>query len=1240
MKHRTRVALSLGLGLILILTSLSATAATPKPVKTRADLHFEHATAIAALNAVGLEDGWGRAVVSDADPPSGTTRSVSVSLHGLTPRTDYTITIEGVDVGTVRTSTGGSAQLKLKNSGRGFDPVPEELPGADQLESVTVFDNSLAAVLVGSFTAIVHCPGETVYEEEIELDDVAGGDAEGVAEVEMRDSGYQGFKTLATGLIPGSVYRVTVDGLDVALETADAEGQARVCLEHPSEDDPLPDALKPVSEIREVTWTGPDGAVQLMGSFTGEGEQDCRELEGEVITITDLGFVFAFGSDEITVEVTPETRWIDSRDHDLQVGDLVEVEGCFVEGVLVAERIKLLKEEHDCERLEGVVVRVETGRFLLEVGDDVVPVIISDRTEFIRFGDQELAAGNVVLVSGCFDEDAFFADWIKLLDDSADCDDMEGAVLQLTETGFILQTSSRFGADTQDGVSAQIAPYKRIQVVVTPETQWLDFEDHELEVGDIIELEACQDGEIWVAAWIRLVEHEEDCDDIEGTVTRITDAGFELQTIGGHSISISAASTAQTAPFRTIPVVVTPNTQWIDFGEHELAVGDQVQLEGCWDEDEDVFIAVWVKLLDDEEDCGWKAGYVTEITETGFRLRVIDGSAAGLRAMTMPQGTTNIIVTPETQWIDFEDEQLEVGDKVKVEGCWDGDSLVADAVILLDDEEECGWAIGYVTEITETGFALRVIQASADGIRASTMPHPSLPIVVTPNTQWLEFGDHELTVGDKVKAEGCFDGESLVAEWVKLLEAEEECGWRIGEVLEITDRGFKLQVHESSQSELRAATQPHTYVWVATTPNTQWLEFGDHALTVGDEIKVEGCWDGETLVAEWVKLLEAADECCEFEGRVTEIGDGGFTVETLLTHATRAQITAAGDPACEIVNVTVTPNTLWVDFGDHELGVGDIIAVEGCWDGDLFIAVWVRLIHVAPDCATVEGEVTAIGVDEFALATGAGTVVVEFNEETDWLGFEEHDLVVGDIVKVEGCWREDILVADCVKLLEVSQDCARFEGTVTSIGVDEFGLMVGSEQIIVEVTPNTQWLNFGDHEFSVDDTVVVEGCWDGDLFFANIVKLLDFPEPCVELEGEVTAIGVDEFLLRVQGETVVVEFNPNTQWLDFGDHSLSVGDIVLVEGCWEDDLLVAIWVKLLEAQQGCTSLEGPVAILTEYGFTLQLGAEIIPVEVTPNTVWLEFGDHQLTVGDVVEAEGCWEGEVLIASSVTLLQAVN
>jgi len=298
-----------------------------------------HGSAYAALQPVGAASGWGRVVVRDADLPSGLHRTVQVWLFGMEPRTEYLIEVDGVEIGTILTRASGSGILKLQNVGSGHDPVPGDLPPAELLESTTAFGPGVAPTLEGTFTSVSHPGGDITYEEEIALEDVTGGEAAGMAKVEMKEDGHQEFKTHATGLVPGSTYSVIVDGLTVASVTADEQGQAWVHLEDPDDDNPLPPELLPVSEIVTVEWWDPAGVLLLSGAFTGVGV--CGHLTGTVTDITDNGFIIETDAGPVTVAVTDDTEWDDFGDHELAVGDMVKVEGCWDGDVLVAEEVEL-----------------------------------------------------------------------------------------------------------------------------------------------------------------------------------------------------------------------------------------------------------------------------------------------------------------------------------------------------------------------------------------------------------------------------------------------------------------------------------------------------------------------------------------------------------------------------------------------------------------------------------------------------------------------------------------------------------------------------------------------------------------------------------------------------------------------------------------------------------------------------------------------------------------------------------
>jgi len=345
----------------------------------------EHVAAIAALEPVGDGTGWGRIVVRDERRTTGVEQSVKLWLFGMEPFADFVVRVEGVELATVTTDGDGYAVLSLHSQAKAQLELTEALPSARDLESVTVFDTSLAAVLEGTFTVIRQSGADLLHHERIALEDVTGGDATGVAAVAESDSDEQGFFTRASGLVPGSSYQVVVDGFRLAILTADLEGQAALEMTAPAEDNPLPAEVLPVSSFRIVEWyLGED--LLLWGAFSGE--PDCEKLRGAVLEVTDEGFVIKVGSHRILVIVTDETRFENLEDGvDIDEGDVVVVEGCWDGEALVAEWVLLVEDddEPECEKLRGVVLEVGEDGFVMTVGSHRVRIAVTDETRFEDF---------------------------------------------------------------------------------------------------------------------------------------------------------------------------------------------------------------------------------------------------------------------------------------------------------------------------------------------------------------------------------------------------------------------------------------------------------------------------------------------------------------------------------------------------------------------------------------------------------------------------------------------------------------------------------------------------------------------------------------------------------------------------------------------------------------------------------------------------------------------------------------
>ncbi len=223
------------------------------------------------------------------------------------------------------------------------------LPRAEKLRAASVLDDSRAFVLDGRFsTRTGNDGGSALHEERIALD--GPGRATGIAKVEREADGRQEFETRATGLDPGTRYRIVVDGHAAGLRTADLVGQAALKLEWPDSEDPLPPELQPVEELRVVQWFDAAETLVLSGTLTGvsrAGDDNGGmevELKGAIGGIGADSFELATAGGTVLVRVSGATLWLEGLTGigDLEPGMFVEAEGIVADdGAMDARKVKL-----------------------------------------------------------------------------------------------------------------------------------------------------------------------------------------------------------------------------------------------------------------------------------------------------------------------------------------------------------------------------------------------------------------------------------------------------------------------------------------------------------------------------------------------------------------------------------------------------------------------------------------------------------------------------------------------------------------------------------------------------------------------------------------------------------------------------------------------------------------------------------------------------------------------------------
>jgi hypothetical protein len=194
---------------------------------------------------------------------------------GLQPDTTVELEVDGVVIGTFASGPVGEVFLNFSTSaGAGSPdvlPLPEAIRPVSEIEVVRLLVAGVE-VLGGSF--IEPCeppqpPGPIAGEATI-LCPSGGADAWGEAAWTQWDDGSEGLFVQAMGLGPNASYELLVDGVSLGTHLSGPEGE--LFLDFASDplwggQLPLPDEVRPVSEIDVIEVVGVEGLV-LSGSFS------------------------------------------------------------------------------------------------------------------------------------------------------------------------------------------------------------------------------------------------------------------------------------------------------------------------------------------------------------------------------------------------------------------------------------------------------------------------------------------------------------------------------------------------------------------------------------------------------------------------------------------------------------------------------------------------------------------------------------------------------------------------------------------------------------------------------------------------------------------------------------------------------------------------------------------------------------------------------------------------------------
>lgn len=225
-----------------------ALAATTAPAKSSVEtVHFAIHT---ALTDTGVEPGSSGSVsANEVRHGDKVNQVLNVSVSGLTPNTDYSLTANTVSSGTVdledfTTDDNGRATLHLRGGGKGGKNVTA-LPSGFTFTDVTELD-----IVNGGATAVLTTanttPSSTVYSVK---KPITGDTASGTLQINSTKKGTK-FNLNASGLAPNTDYNLFFNGNNVQTNTTDSKGRLKI------KSAPTPDNITDLTSVEVQDTSG------------------------------------------------------------------------------------------------------------------------------------------------------------------------------------------------------------------------------------------------------------------------------------------------------------------------------------------------------------------------------------------------------------------------------------------------------------------------------------------------------------------------------------------------------------------------------------------------------------------------------------------------------------------------------------------------------------------------------------------------------------------------------------------------------------------------------------------------------------------------------------------------------------------------------------------------------------------------------------------------------------------------
>ncbi len=389
---------------------------------------------------------------------------------------------------------------------------------------------------------------------------------------------------------------------------------------------------------------------------------------------------------------------------------------------------------------------------------------------------------------------------------------------------------------------------------------------------------------------------------------------------------------------------------------------------------------------------------------------------------------------------------------------------------------------------------------------------------------------------------------------------------------ELETRGYISALGDSSLT-----VNDYTFL---VTPYTMFkaendMMIGYDDLAVDMEVKVEGYWQGDTLlIAKKVEVKDGEDhheDEIEFKGVIDSVLSDAIAINNYII----------------LVNDQTSIKLAHDVLGSlQDLTAGMYVEVEARYSDSALVALKIHVENDQEKEIEITGAIDSVGTD-FITVLGYHVIIDAYtriyNYNSDSLGIAS--LEKGLRVKVKGNLTADnTITARKIKVKRFYENKVEFYGDITAIGAND--IQVG--QTLFNTDSNTVVFDdlhnrIGMDQLTVGMYVEVKGRYDDSgVLWAVKIKVEDRNRGMVEYTGEIISISADSInvnnrLFFVDSTTAIFGFQGQAISFD----SLKVGDVVEVKAeMLADGTFKALKIKL-EDSSDMIMVVGPITAISD-----------------------------------------------------------